>query len=200
MNDFATILGMQTIRSFISIPLAADVSRAAVKIMRRLGSEGDGIKWVPEENFHLTLKFLGEVDNTVVPDICNVLDDICQQHEPFELSFAGTGAFPDLQRPRILYIGVQDESGTLVKLVAALETELAELGFKPEPRDYTPHLTLGRTKRGRKLNEELVSALQAEQGTHVGDMTVDTVQLMSSFLDKSGPTYQAMDTIDLGST
>lgn len=79
-----------------------------------------------------------------------------------------------------------------------LETELAELGFKPEPRDYTPHLTLGRTKSGsRRASSEVVERLKREQQTQLGSMPVDTVQMIASFLEKGGPVYQVMDTVKL---
>ena len=72
------------------------------------------------------------------------------------------------------------------------------MGFKPEARDYTPHLTLGRTKSGsRRAGSEVVERLQRDRATRLGSMSVDTVQLIASFLDKSGPTYQVMDTVGL---
>ena len=78
-------------------------------------------------------------------------------------------------------------------------TSLADLGFKPEPRDYTPHLTLGRTRsQSRRASGELVDAMKTMSDTALGEMIVDEVNLMASFLDKAGPTYQVMDTIELG--
>jgi 2'-5' RNA ligase len=189
---------MQTIRSFIAIPLSPTISSAAGKIIKQLKPLDPGIKWVPVDNLHLTLKFLGEVDNVMVPDVCNAIRRVTDSVPPFELHFSGTGAFPKLERPRVLYAGVQDPTGQLVRLVAVLERELAELGFKPEPRDYTPHLTLGRTRtRSQHPSNDLVSAMQAMSQDAWGDMIVDEVHLMASFLDKQGPTYQVMDTIEL---
>ena len=190
---------MQTIRSFFAIPLGDNVSRSARRLIQRLSQSDDGIKWVPVDNLHLTLKFLGEVDNTEVPKICAIAREICEGYDPFELSFAGTGGFPSMERARVLYVGVEDPSGSLVGIVSELETELAELGFKPEPRDYTPHLTIGRTRSGgRRASGQMIDRLTAEQGCVLGEMMVDTVQLMASFLEKTGPSYQVMDTIKLG--
>jgi len=191
---------MRNIRSFIAIPLAADVNRKATRMLERLSQSGDGIKWVPADNLHLTLKFLGDVDNTDIPRMCNVIHQICQNYAPFQLQFRGTGGFPSLERPRILYAGVEDASGSLTEMVAQFETSLAELGFKQEPRDYVPHLTLGRTRSGsRRASGEVMDRLASEDKTELGDMLVQSVQLIASFLDKSGPTYQVMDTIHLGS-
>jgi 2'-5' RNA ligase len=187
---------MKTIRSFIAIPLEAEVRRAVVRLIERLRQPDDGIKWVPTDNLHLTLKFLGDVDNTDVPPVCQVVRGILADFEPFELSFGGTGGFPNLERPRVLCAGVEDPSGSLVEIVGRLERDLAELGFKPEPRDYTPHLTLGRTRGGsRRASEAVVERLKQEQSKWLGSMVVDTVQLVASFLDKHGPTYQIMDTV-----
>ena len=189
---------MKNIRTFIAIPLARDVDRNAARMLQRLKQPNDGIKWVPHENLHLTLKFLGDVDNTEIPDVCKAIQRICSNYSPFHLDFGGTGAFPSMNRPRILYAGIADASGTLQEIVAQLETSLAELGFKQEPRDYVPHLTLGRTRSASKVaNSEVLTRLTAEEKTELGSMQVDTLNLVASFLDKSGPTYQVMDTITL---
>lgn len=189
---------MKNIRSFIAIQLAPDVKRSTTRMLQRLRQSGDGIKWVPADNLHLTLKFLGDVDNTEVPAVCKVIQRICSHHSPFHLDFGGTGAFPSVARPRILYAGVNDASGTLTKIVSQLETSLAELGFKQEPRDYVPHLTLGRTRSTSRLaNSDVMDRLAAEEKTELGGMQVTSLQLVASFLDKSGPTYQIMDTVTL---
>lgn len=187
---------MRRIRTFIALPLAGNVSGGAAKLIRKLAALDSQIKWVPTDNLHLTLKFLGDVENTEVPSICNVLQDICDEYDPFMLDFTGTGAFPDLERPRILYAGVTDPSGSLVKMVGEIETGLADLGFKPEPRDYRPHLTLGRS-RNRRLSPEALEVMSAHEDIGFGDMEVDAVELIASFMDKDGPTYQVMDTIEL---
>ncbi|OYP31010.1 RNA 2',3'-cyclic phosphodiesterase [Rhodopirellula sp. MGV] len=189
---------MQTIRSFISIPITPGITSAATKIIKALKPVDSGIKWVPLDNLHLTLKFLGEVDNVEVFDVCTAIRSVTSHIEPFELHFTGTGGFPNLDKPRVLYAGIEDPSGLLVKMVGELELKLADLGFKPEPRDYRPHLTLGRARsKGGLVSEELSEAMQQYSDTHLGDMVVDEVNLMASFLDKQGPTYQVMDTIDL---
>lgn len=189
---------MKTIRTFVAIPLSDEVSRKAIRLIERLRHPGDGIKWVPTDNLHLTLKFLGEVDNTEVPAVCQVIQDVCDDREPFELHFAGTGGFPTLQRPRVLYAGIQDQSGSLTEIVSELEIGYADLGFKRESRDYTPHLTLGRAKGGRgRASEELIDRLRSEEQLEFGSMVVDTVHVIASFLDKQGPTYQVMGTVDL---
>jgi 2'-5' RNA ligase len=187
---------MKSIRSFIAIPLDPEVSRAAVRLIERVREPGDGIKWVPTDNLHLTLKFLGDVHNTEVPQVCAVIRAVCKAHAPFELKFSGTGGLPAIDRARVLYAGVADPSGTLTEIVMALEHQLAALGFKPEPRDYKPHLTLGRAK-ARKAGNQVMERLRQESDADLGSMFVTEVQLIASFLDKAGPTYQVMDTVEL---
>jgi len=190
---------MHTIRSFVAIPLSPDVQRSAKRLMRDLRQEKDGIKWVPEDNLHLTLKFLGEVIDRDVPAVCQAIRNVCQQIDPFALEFAGAGGFPTSDRPRVIWAGIVDGGESLISLVAALETELAKLGFKPEPRDYRPHLTLGRVKSGsRSAGDDLVDRVQRNADRKLGAMAADQVKLIASFLDREGPTYNVMDTIWLG--
>ena len=187
---------MNSIRSFIAIPMDPEVCRATVRLIDRIREPGDGIKWVPTDNLHLTLKFLGDVHNTEVPRVCEIIRAVCADFEPFELRFAGTGGLPALSRARVIYAGVDDASGSLTRMVMDLEKQLADLGFKPEPRDYKPHLTLGRAK-SRRASEEVVRRIEDEMDVELGNMSVTEVQMIASFLDKHGPTYQVMDTVEL---
>lgn len=190
---------MRTIRSFISIPLAPGIQSGAVAIVKKLKPLDDGIRWVPTDNLHLTLKFLGDVDNTEVHEVCKAIRSVTDEFEPFELLFSGAGASPSVEKLKMLYAGVQDPSGSLVAMVGKLETKLAELRFKREPRDYKPHLTLGRARgSSTRISSELVQTLQTMSDVVLGEMVVDELNLMASFLDKSGPTYQVMDTIEFG--
>src|SRR6056297_819517 len=189
---------MQTIRSFISIPLSPEVARAAVRLIHQIAQPGDGIRWVPTDNLHLTLKFLGEVENVEVPRICDAVREVVLGVDPFELNFGGTGGLPAIERPRVLYAGIADPSGSLGRIVQGLEVQLAELGFKREPRDYIPHLTLGRVKSGsRRASADVIQRVEAANAKQLGTMLVDEIQMIGSFLDKSGPSYHVMDTIDL---
>lgn len=187
---------MKSIRSFIAIPLDLEIARGAVRMVERIRQPGDGIKWVPTDNLHLTLKFLGDVHNTEVPQVCEVIRRVCASIPSFELKFAGAGGLPALERARVVYAGVTDPSGSLTGIVTELELELAKLGFKPESRDYQPHLTLGRAK-ARRASDQVIQRLQEEAETELGSMWVSEIRLIASFLDKGGPTYQVMDTIDL---
>ncbi len=190
---------MQVIRSFIAIPIPAALQKSAGHLVQRLEVSSSGIKWVPQDNLHLTLKFLGDVDNREIPRVCGVVRECCAPSEPFEMLVSGVGAFPDPNRPRVVYAGITEGGEALKAIVDRLEVELAKLGFKPEARDYVPHLTLGRARGGsRRGSPELASVIHANQKARLGSFIADRVLIMASFLDKAGPTYQIMDTIHLG--
>ena len=189
---------MQTIRSFISIPLSPLIKSGASKWIKKLSEFDEGVKWVPTDNFHLTLKFLGEVDNTEVHTVCQRLRIVAADYDPFELLFGAPGVMPNPRKPRIIMVNVHDSAGMLVPMVEEIEGEMADLGFRPEQRDYRPHLTIGRTRgQSRRTSEELINQIESMADFRLGEMIVDELQLMASFLDKKGPTYQVMDTIEL---
>ncbi|MEM6688194.1 MAG: RNA 2',3'-cyclic phosphodiesterase [Planctomycetota bacterium] len=190
---------MQTIRSFIAVPLVPDVAKVAGKLIDRLSPECSSIRWVPKESLHLTLKFLGDVENTEVPRICDCIRKAVDGVEPFQIDFIGASAMPSIERPRVVHMGVEDDLQGLSRIAGRLENLLADLGYKREARDYRPHLTLGRVKGSRtKASASIIDAIEQEKELDAGTMVVDQVQLVASFLDREGPTYQVMDTVDLG--
>jgi len=190
---------MHTIRSFIAIPLTGEVQRATKKLARELQSEKDGMRWVPDDNLHLTLKFLGDVVDREVHQVCKVIRQCCANIDPFELKLEGTGGFPSGDRPRVVWAGITAGGEFLIDLVTELEQGLSKLGFKPEPRDYRPHLTLGRVRSGsRAASQEVVDKVARFKNRRLGVLAVEEVRLYASYLDKEGPTYNVMDTITLG--
>lgn len=161
-------------------------------------SSGMGIKWVPEDHLHLTLKFLGEVENVQIPEICDVAADVIENFEPFGLDFTGAGFLPDEARARVLTVKIQDPSGSLTAIARGLEDRFADLGFKREARDYVPHLTLGRVRSGsRRASQEVIDRWRVHQDDPLGEMIVDCVQVIGSFLEKHGPNYNVMHTVEL---
>jgi RNA 2',3'-cyclic 3'-phosphodiesterase len=190
---------MQQIRTFLAIPLSIDLSRAMSRLIEEIQSAGDGIKWIPKDNIHLTLKFLGDVDNVEIPQVCDVASDCAASIEPFNIVVHGTGGLPSGERARVIHAGLQEPTGSLIKLVQSLELGFADMGFKPEPRDYVPHLTIGRTRGGsRRASPEVMEKIAEYSDHFFGEMSVDEIRVYATFLDKSGPTYQVMDTIPLG--
>lgn len=187
---------MQTIRTFIAIPIDPPIRKAAAQLVDRLSDPGDRMKWVPIENLHLTLKFLGDVENTEIPRVCEIVRRCCEPIESFRIAFHGAGGFPTTDRPRVVWAGVTEGGDSLIELVMSLEKELAKLGFKPEARDYQPHLTLGRTRGGsRRGSPETAERIAANTDFDLGAMQAEELCVFASYLDKQGPSYHVMDTI-----
>lgn len=190
---------MQTFRTFVAIPIDTALQRELRNLIRSVSEVDDGIKWVPTKNLHMTLKFLGEVDNVDVPAVCNAAADVCANVEPFSITLAGTGGLPSIHKARVLTVSVNDETGRLAELVQGLEDAYADIGFKREPRDYVPHFTLGRTRGGSsRARDDVMQRLLKFNDQTFGTLTVDEIEMISSFLDKSGPSYQTIDHIELG--
>jgi 2'-5' RNA ligase len=192
---------MGKIRTFIAIELDESIKDELTRLQERLKCEAlqGSLRWVRPVGIHLTLKFLGDVPADQIGEITRALEKSCQGFAPFSLSCGGLGCFPNLKRPRVVWVGVQEETGTLAQLQKAIEENVAPLGYPPEKRKFSPHLTLGRVQRRvssgdlRRLGE-LVGA--SEIGT-LGQMEVRSVNLMRSDLRPSGAMYTRLAEVEL---
>lgn len=184
------------LRLFVALELPGDVRRALAALVERLASTGADVKWVEEENFHLTLKFLGEVEPVRLAPLGEALSRAAAQMAPFRFTAAGTGAFPSARRPRVIWVGVEEGKEELRDLAGRMDRALADLGFPPEERPFSAHLTLGRV-RSPKGMEELVRALGA--ATFEGrEVAVREVVLFQSVLGRAGPVYTPLGRYPLG--
>lgn len=188
---------MGQIRTFVAIEVASNIRNAAFKTITRLSAHTVDYNWVEKENLHITLNFLGDVDDTQVPDVCKRIKDAVTDFGSFDVSIRGLGCFPNLQKPRVAWIGVEEGSEELIELNHRIGTELEKLRFPRERNDYRPHLTLGRLRRGGRFSPVLADAIEAGGQQMTGSMLVDKVVVYSSFLDRAGPTYTPMSRIDL---
>lgn len=150
-------------RVFIAIELPASVHELAEERVRFLRAEFPGVRasWERTEKMHITLKFLGEIDERRLTKVQNSITQAAKNFRPFEISIEETGAFPPRGVPRILWLGVKDDSETLSKFQSKLEDEFAKIGFEKEKRKFHPHITLARirmpdgAKRLRDRHEQL---------------------------------------------
>jgi len=189
---------MDSIRTFIAVDVDNAVRNASHKILERLANSDATVRWVEKESLHVTLKFLGEVASVDTPRVCQIVGDIARQFSPFSLQFCGTGAFPDIQRPRTVWLGIDDDEGSQVleKIHKAMDDRLMDMGFLPESRRFHPHLTLGRVKSGRNL-ATLTEQLAKTAESRAGSCTVRELVVYASYLEKSGPSYQTMARVPL---
>jgi len=189
---------MARLRTFIAVAIDKTIRDRAVALQEALGRAGADVKWVEPENLHVTLLFLGEVEDRALPAVCRVVADVTAEIAPFEMSIAGAGCFPNPRRPRTLWVGIGDGLQALVALHDALEPPLLDLGcYRREERSYTPHLTLGRVK-GETGADQLASALARRADWQGGHVRVTEVLIMSSELRPAGPTYTILGRGKLG--
>jgi 2'-5' RNA ligase len=176
------------VRVFIAVPLPADLKAKLVVVQqefRRLPLEA---AWVREAGFHITLKFLGEVDSSLIAPIVACMTTATQHYHPFSLTVSGVGVFPHESSPRVLWVGVRDMTGLLRQVQQTLEAHLTRLGYPPEDRPFSPHLTLARVKRISRRGEFL-AGLKAHREVVLGQLDVDHIELVESQLHPAGARY-----------
>ncbi len=185
------------IRAFIAIGIPGELKGKIGKISSSLSIQIPGVRWIPPENLHLTLKFLGDVEQAIIPDIQTILDLLAARHLPITARFGGLDAFPNRRRPRIIWLGVTEGSDHLIALVKDLSRGLTKLGFDPDRKRFTPHLTLGRVKRGR-MTMELGEVLgkDAEKTNKLldsfGSLNINMLLLIKSALTSQGAIHQLL--------
>jgi 2'-5' RNA ligase len=190
---------MKRLRTFIGLDLGKTIRDKAVALQESLARAGSDVKWVEPENLHVTLLFLGEVDDRDVPAVCRAVAECCQQLQPFTMSVEHLGCFGNPRRPRTVWVGVGEGADEVVGLHDALEAVLLELGcYRREERQYTPHVTLGRVKGGAP-QDALATLLAKKADWQGGAVGVREVLVMSSELTPQGPVYSVLSRARLGS-
>ncbi len=182
----------QQVRTFVAVETSEAVRAAAGKVIRQLARCGADVKWVPPENMHLTLKFLGEVPAVEIPDVCRAVSEAVAEVDGFTFDLAGVGAFPKIERPRTIWLGVTAGVEKLAALQERIESGLKKLGYPPENRRFSPHLTLGRVKHVGPEPARLTETLRSLAERPAGTTEVDEVAVFSSELTREGPVYQAL--------
>lgn len=184
-------------RLFVAINLTADVRRALYAAAEPLRAAIPRAGWVAEDRLHLTVRFLDDQPESLVPRLRGALEEVAARHDPVTLTLQGFGAFPNLRRPRVVWLGV--ESDPRVELLHHdVEEKLATLGFDPEGRAFRPHLTLARL-RGGESPESIRALTQAARSVRFrAESCVDSIDLMHSVLGQGGPRYTRLVAAPLG--
>ncbi len=187
-------------RTFIGIRLADGLRSAVVELCDELRRASVRVKWVEPENVHFTLRFLGETDDVAVPAIAESLKNVVSSVPMFSIELCGVGAFPNVKKPRVLWVGIEPADGPLLELKRAVDGALADHGFSPEEgRPFHPHVTLGRVKDSRVANV-LTEPLCRAADTALGVMEVRDVAFIRSTLSPRGPQYTDLYRLQLGTT
>ena len=182
---------MEKIRTFIAVRLDSEIRSELASIQDELKKCEVDVKWVKPGGIHITLKFLGYVLESQLKDIFKATDESVKEIRPFTLSFSGLGAFPKLQNPRVIWVGVKEGKEELVRISRNLEEILSQCGFKGEDRPFHPHLTLGRVK-SPKNRDSLIKAIESEKSCTAGSMEVEEIVVMQSLLKPEGAEYSAL--------
>jgi len=175
-----------------------NIKDAIAGVIEKCGLNSKGIKWVPAENVHLTLKFLGDIKEDLTSEIEKELALICMRHDVFSINIRGAGAFPNFKYPNVLWVGI-DESEKLESLYRDIEDSMNELGFEKEDRRFSPHLTIGRVK-DRKGIEPVIKGLYTFKDIFFGSIEVNKVLLMRSVLKPTGAEYSKIAGFKLSKT
>jgi 2'-5' RNA ligase len=183
-------LSADQIRSFVSIDLEdANILSQVESIMSSLSSLGGDLKPVEAENIHLTLKFLGNVSPTRLDEIKSALAQVT--FPAFSLEIKGAGAFPNLKRMNVVWVGVGEGWSRVELIFEQTEKLLHQLGFSRETRPFSPHITVARVKSGRK-RDEIAAFLGHLTDESFGTFPVESVRLKQSVLSPSGPKYSTL--------
>lgn len=180
-------------RAFLGVPIPTSPSlHAFLEDLR--GTQAD-LKLVQEDQFHLTVRFLGDIPDADAQRIEEALRRAAYP-KPFPILLQDVGAFPDWKKLNVLWVGVQDPTAGFTRMYVETHSQLAQLGFSPEDRGFSPHLTIARkrTDRGR---DEARRVLERWRGKEFGGATVDTVRLYKSTLTRGGPVYEVVGAIPL---
>ncbi|RNI07519.1 RNA 2',3'-cyclic phosphodiesterase [Methanohalophilus halophilus] len=177
---------------FVAVELPVDFTQVIKEVQENFRELGK-MKIVPAELVHVTLKFLGEVDEDKIAEITQSLENI--SCEPFTCLIKGVGIFPNAKRPRVLWLGIEGDFGPLYKQV---EYYLEKEGFESDTREFTAHATIARIKHIPRSNmNQFASIVEETEDVEFGKFTVDNFRLKKSILTPEGPVYETLRQFNL---
>jgi 2'-5' RNA ligase len=187
---------MSTLRSFVAVELDEELLGKLVRLQDRLGGQvaPRSVRWVRPGGIHLTLKFLGDTLPDQVEAVKVALGQAASEVPPFTFTVGGLGCFPNTRRPRVVWVGLYEPTGTLARLRDAVESHVAPLGFPTENRPFRPHLTLGRVHRAASKSEvrEVGEVVAASAIGNLDEMTAREVSYIKSDLKPGGAVYTTL--------
>ncbi len=178
-------------RLFVAVDLDPAVNQRVAELIALHAPRAPKARWVKPEKLHVTLVFLGNVEDALVPQVEAAVQAGAQAHAPLTLHARGAGGFPSKTRPRVLWLGLEGDLAPLAALQATLSQHLVPLGYEPEHREYRPHLTLARAPE-RSGEQQLARCIAALGEVDLGASEVREVVLYQSKLSPKGATYTAL--------
>lgn len=187
------------IRTFIAVELSDHIHSELASLQSVLKKSDADVKWVAPESIHLTLKFLGNIDAQKIREIEKILNEAASGMEPFVLTLKGIGAFPKLDYPRVIWVGVEGGSAQSERLAELLEEKLERIGIPREDRKFHPHLTLGRVKSPKNKDrlKEIIEVTKFEASSAVD---VNHLTLFKSQLGREGSIYTSLIRVNMAAS
>ena len=184
---------MRMMRTFSAVNIPVEIKQVLQEEIDRLRAliRGESVRWVRSEGIHLTLKFLGEISNSSLGEIHQTLEREVEKHPSCTLRVGGFGCFPNRRRPRVLWVGITEDNGTLAQVQSSINEKLVPLGFGKEERIFHPHLTLGRVRRNVSTSDitQLQDAINEFDVGQIGQFEVREIHLIESILKPTGAEY-----------
>ena len=182
-------------RIFAAIKITPDENFLNVYYQLVKSLKQEGIKWVEPENFHLTLKFFGEISDDSIDIICEALDDITLSSEPFDISIRKTGVFGSRYNPKVIWFGIEDE-GHLAELAEKVLSRMDKTGFARDRQNFVPHLTVGRIRR-LSDKDRFQRIIKKFAEAELMQIHVREILLYESHLKPRGPVYETLEKFTL---
>jgi len=189
---------MDAIRTFIGIEVSGEVQSKAMRLRERLQKADATVKWVEPHNMHITMNFIGDAPSVTIPKICDAVSDATAQFDPIECEIRGAGAFPRADRPRTVWLGIDQGGDQISKLYRAIRDRLDEIGVYTDRKKFRPHITLGRVRAGGPEQDRLAELIKQNADFEASPMIIDEIIVFSSNLERSGPIYDVMGRCLLG--
>ncbi len=184
------------LRTFISVTLPKKIVSISKMLQTTVISKKDNVRWMNPGNIHLTLKFLGHTPFEATDEINEVLKNLVTSHTGMELNINGTGCFPKIERPRVLWLGVDGNIDQLQDFVADINIRLEKLGFPLDEDEFIPHITLARIKYPPKDTPDISNFINTSYEPI--KFNINRIRFMSSELFPNGPIYSILGTHFLG--
>ena len=172
-----------------------EIKDAMVSVQEQLKESRADVRWESEEKLHATIKFLGDVQENVLPSVLSIIKKSIVKFPHFLLNYQGIGCFPNMRNPNVIWIGCHNADGTLEQIKNTLDDELEVFGFVKEKRNFSPHITLGRVKGPSRLRD-LTSLIEKVTFEPKGAI-VKTVTVLRSKLKPQGSEYSILDEVPL---
>ncbi|MEP9410103.1 MAG: RNA 2',3'-cyclic phosphodiesterase [Candidatus Brocadia sp.] len=185
-----------SVRLFVAVEITEEIRKKLAELQDELKRIDADVSWVAPENLHITLKFIGYIDEEKIEAVINIIKDSLTHIRPFDLRYVGVGTLPGGKNPRVIFADVIDTGGVLAKIHERLDNQLMALGVEHDDRKFNAHLTVGRIKTRRNVRK-LIENLNSYNGCDFGSEHVTQVVLMRSDLAPEGPIYTKLHSVDL---